>query len=243
VTTAEDQRTKSGAWPRAHSRAAATRRFQSAVGGQVRFGGEGTTNPVELPVPAPGEPVELSVAGGHPPAPGDLGLVQAFVNTFWDLDRHAERLVDPAALSTWLSQRSLLDPDTTLSRLDLARALDVRAGLHALLFANNSVPVDRDAVARLNRVLARGGLALRLDAVAPPEFMAHGRDLDAALALLASIVAVAQLDGRWFRLKACRGEHCGWAFYDHSRNQASNWCAMSLCGTRTKSREYRRRRR
>jgi predicted RNA-binding Zn ribbon-like protein len=103
--------------------------------------------------------------------------------------------------------------------------------------------VARAAVARLNRVLARGGLALRLDAVAPPEFMAHGRDLDAALALLASIVAVAQLDGRWFRLKACRGEHCGWAFYDHSRNQASNWCAMSLCGTRTKSREYRRRRR
>jgi predicted RNA-binding Zn ribbon-like protein len=165
------------------------------------------------------------------------------VNTFWDLDRRGERLVDAAALSSWLSERGLLDPGARLTRVDLARALDVRDGLRALLLANNGAPPDRDAVARLNRALARGGLAIHLDAATPPAFRAPGRGLDAALATIGLIVAVAQLEGRWSRLKACRGEHCGWAFYDHSRNQASNWCAMSVCGARAKARAYRRRRR
>jgi predicted RNA-binding Zn ribbon-like protein len=181
--------------------------------------------------------------GGRLPAPGDLGLVQAFVNTFWDLDRREEALVDAAALSSWLSERGLIDPRTRLTGVDLARALDVRDGLRALLLANNGAPVDRDATARLNRALARGGLAIQLHAATPPTFSAPGPGLDAALATIGVIVAVAQLEGRWSRLKACRGEHCGWAFYDHSRNQASNWCAMSVCGARAKAREYRKRRR
>jgi predicted RNA-binding Zn ribbon-like protein len=61
------------------------------------------------------------------------------------------------------------------------------------------------------------------------------------LGSLASIVAVAQIDGTWSRLKACPGVHCGWAFYDHSRNQSGSWCSMSVCGSRAKVREYRRR--
>jgi predicted RNA-binding Zn ribbon-like protein len=69
--------------------------------------------------------------------------------------------------------------------------------------------------------------------------MAERGDLDAALAVIGAIVAVAQLDGTWGRLKACRAEQCGWAFFDHSRNQAGKWCAMSACGSRVKAREYR----
>ena len=87
-----------------------------------------------------------------------------------------------------------------------------------------------------------GSLAfVQLNATTPPDFRARRRDLDAALALIATIVAVAQINGRWSRLKACSGEHCGWAFYDHSRNQAGSWCAMSVCGSRAKARDYRRR--
>jgi predicted RNA-binding Zn ribbon-like protein len=74
-----------------------------------------------------------------------------------------------------------------------------------------------------------------------PDFTSARRDLDSALALIATIVAVAQLDGRWSRLKACPGRDCGWAFYDHSRNQASGWCSMGICGQRAKARAYRRR--
>ena len=44
----------------------------------------------------------------------------------------------------------------------------------------------------------------------------------------------------WPRLKACR--QCGYAFFDRSKNRSAAWCAMSICGNRTKNRTYRRRR-
>jgi predicted RNA-binding Zn ribbon-like protein len=188
-------------------------------------------------------PVERQ-PGDRAPAPGELGLVQAFANTFWDLDRRGpERLLSPAALSEWLGERGLLEPGTRLGSTDLERALDVREGLRALLLANNGAAADRDAVDRLNRALRGPGLFVLLDPSAPPRFMATRRDFDTALAFISTIVAIAQLDGSWARLKACVGDDCGWTFYDHSRNQAGNWCAMSICGSRTKAREYRRRKR
>ena len=180
--------------------------------------------------------------GDRLPAPGALALVQAFVNTFWDLERgEAEVFRSPSALARWLSAHELLDPGTRLGRNDLGRALDVREGLRAMLFFNNGDEEDRDAVERLNLALGERGLYVQLDASGRPEFYAARRDLDAALATIATIVALAQLDGRWSHLKACRGEQCGWTFFDHSRNQAGNWCAMSICGSRAKARDYRRR--
>ena len=108
--------------------------------------------------------------------------------------------------------------------------IDVREGLRTLLYANNHEPADDRAIERMNRALRSPGLAVQLDPSQPPDFRSARRDLDSALALVATIVAVAQLDGRWPRLKACPGDHCGWVFYDNSRNQASGWCSMQICG-------------
>jgi predicted RNA-binding Zn ribbon-like protein len=166
------------------------------------------------------------------------------VNTSWDLEHHAEeQLRSPRGLAAWLAQHGLLEPGTKLTAADLDRALDVRQGLRALLFAHNGVAADGEAIQRLNRALGRSSLGVRFDADAVPELGARGRGLDAALGSLASIIAVAQVEGTWPRLKACPGVHCGWAFYDHSRNQSGSWCSMSICGSRSKVREYRRRQR
>ncbi len=187
-------------------------------------------------------PVERQ-PGEREPAPGLLALVQSFANTFWDLEGgRPEQFSSPSALSRWLSDHQLLEPGTALGPADLRWTVDVREGLRAMLFLNNGAEEDRQAVERLNRALRGRGLFLQLDARKRPEFKAERRDLDAALASIATIVAIAQLDGSWSHLKACRGEHCGWAFYDHSRNQAGSWCAMSVCGSRVKARDYRRRR-
>src|ERR687886_170562 len=40
---------------------------------------------------------------------------------------------------------------------------------------------------------------------------------------------------------ALRFDVCHWVFYDRSRNRSSTWCAMSVCGNRTKTRRYRSR--
>jgi predicted RNA-binding Zn ribbon-like protein len=181
--------------------------------------------------------------GGRRPAPGELALAQAFVNSYRGLDRDGgDQLATPAALARWLRTRRLMEPGTRLGNDELQRALDVRHGLHTLALANNGAAPDPDAVQRLNDALHRAALFLRFGAGSPPDFRAERRDFDTALAAIATVVAVAQLDGRWVRLKACRGDHCGWAFYDHSPNQAGQWCSMSVCGARAKAREYRKRR-
>jgi predicted RNA-binding Zn ribbon-like protein len=178
------------------------------------------------------------------PAPGELGLVQAFVNTRWDLERdQEERLGSPAELAVWLADHGLLEPGKKLTAADLRRALEAREGLRALLLANNGATLDAGAIERLNRALGRTALSVSFDPGATPELTPKGSGFEAALGSLARIVAVAQIDGTWSRMKACRGVHCGWAFYDHSRNQSGSWCSMTLCGSRSKAREYRRRQR
>jgi predicted RNA-binding Zn ribbon-like protein len=182
--------------------------------------------------------------GGRRPAPPPLALVQAFVNTFWDLDRDgADRFRDPPALAAWLSSLGLIEPGLRLRPADLRRALDVREGLRALLLVNNGANPDPDKIERLNRAVSVPELLVRLAPGPPPDLAVRRRSLDGALALIVGAAAVTQIDGSWSRLKACRGEHCGWAFYDHSRNRASNWCSMSVCGARAKARRYRRRQR
>jgi predicted RNA-binding Zn ribbon-like protein len=182
--------------------------------------------------------------GGRPPAPGELALVQSFLNSRWDLERdHEEHLGTPAELARWLAERGLLEPGTPLRQADLRRALEVREGLRELLFANNGVSPDDAAVERLNRALTGAALIVRMAPDRPPALASPSGGLDAALASIARIVAEAQIEGTWSRLKACPGRDCGWAFYDHSRNRSASWCSMSICGARTKAREYRRRKR
>jgi predicted RNA-binding Zn ribbon-like protein len=194
-------------------------------------------------------PIDYSAgpqSGGRAPAPGELGLVQAFVNSHYDIenDHGAELLHSPRALARWLESRGLLDPalGASLSRADLRRAIDVREGLRAMLAANNGAEWDADAVARLNRAAGRPGVVIQFHRDGP-SFEPYERDLDGAFGVLLGIVARAGLAGRWTRFKACPGDDCGWAFYDYSRNQASAWCSMAVCGSRSKARAYRRRNR
>lgn len=177
------------------------------------------------------------------PAPGALGLVQAFVNTHYDLehDHGADLLSSPRTLRDWLAARGLVERSLELTRADLRAALDVREGLRAMLAANNGAALDPDAVEQLNRSSRRPGVVIQFAPDGSPDFQPARRDLDGALAFLLAIVARSRLEGGWERFKACPGEHCGWAFYDYSRNQASAWCSMAICGSRAKARAYRRR--
>jgi predicted RNA-binding Zn ribbon-like protein len=180
--------------------------------------------------------------GNRRPAPGALWLVQAFANSRWDLDHELrDEFASTELLAGWLMTRDLLAPGAPVDETDRRRALDAREGLHALLFVNSGVTADHAAIDRLNDTLRGLATYVQLDGRSRPEFVAPRRGVDAALALVGASVAAAQLDGSWSRLKACPGGHCGWAFYDHSRNDSGTWCSMAVCGARAKAREYRRR--
>jgi predicted RNA-binding Zn ribbon-like protein len=180
---------------------------------------------------------------GRAPAPGRLGLVQAFLNTFWDLDAHGgERWPDPAAYGVWLAARGFASRG--VGDEELARAIELREALRALALANHDDAPAPAAEAALDRIAAavapRAGLTPRF-AGGADRLEAAGDGPDAALALVLGIVFAARADGSWRRLKACPHERCGWAFYDRSRNRSSQWCSMRICGNRTKGARHRSR--
>ncbi|MGH2893674.1 MAG: CGNR zinc finger domain-containing protein [Solirubrobacteraceae bacterium] len=197
-----------------------------------------------------GEGLELDGGGvqpgGRQPAPGPLALVQAFINSFFDLEveRGADLFATPDRLAGWLAHRELLPSRTTLRARDRTRAIVVREGLRDLAAGNNGASdgLTAASLAELNRAAAGAGVEVRL-AAEGPRFAPTGSGLDRALGVLLAITATAMLDGTWPRLKACPGHDCGWAFYDHSRNQTGRWCSMSVCGGRAKARAHYQRRR
>jgi predicted RNA-binding Zn ribbon-like protein len=186
---------------------------------------------------------EETQPGGRAPAPGELALVQAFMNSRWDITSgsDSETVVSPEALHEWLRARGLVEGSTQLTSHDLERALAVREGLRALAFANNGHPPDEAAIEAMRNASKGSSVQIDLD-VDGPRFVADTSTATAgAIATLLAITARAMVDGGWQRLKACPGRHCGWAFYDHSRNQSGRWCSMKVCGERHKARAYYRR--
>ncbi len=83
-------------------------------------------------------------------------------------------------------------------------------------------------------------LAVTVDAAGRTALEPATGGVDGAIATLLGILHEAQLTGDWTRLKGCR--QCGYAFFDRSKNRSAAWCAMSICGNRTKNRAYYRRR-
>ena len=173
------------------------------------------------------------------PAPGDLALVERFVNTA-DLETGEDQLGDPEQLATWLREAGLASQSDAFDESGRARVLAVREALRSLLLTNHGELVDPAAIAVLDGA-ARVVVAFDADGSAR---LAPAHDgVDGVLAGLLGIVARAQAEGTWSRLKACPADACGWAFYDRSRNRSRTWCNMSVCGNRAKARSYRARQR
>jgi predicted RNA-binding Zn ribbon-like protein len=171
-----------------------------------------------------------------------MALVQSFLNSRWNLSAgQAETFLDASALAEWLSARGLLLPGRALGGRDLRRALIVREGLRELAFANNGHPVDEPAIEEMQRASAGARARIRIELDGPGFLVDTAAGLDGAIGALYAVVGRAMIDGSWQRLKACPGRHCGWAFYDYSRNQSARWCSMSVCGGREKARSYYRR--
>jgi predicted RNA-binding Zn ribbon-like protein len=174
------------------------------------------------------------------PAPGELELVRAFVNT-WDAEDRSEHLPDAAALRAWLAERNLLAPSGRVTASDHERALEVREALRAMLFAHAGLELDPDAPATIDAAARRARLAVRFGGDGTAHVEAQAGGADGALGRLLAIVAAAMEDGTWERLKVCLADDCQWAYFDNSRNRSAVWCDMRVCGNRRKVRSYRQR--
>jgi len=151
-------------------------------------------------------------------APEPLRQVQLFLNST-DVEHGVDWLPD------WLAERGLDG--------ELERARELREALRLVALANNGRSLDPAAAGHLNAAARR--ISIRLESDGRLRVATDGDAIDELVATAFG----AMLDGTWGRLKACR--NCHWSFYDYSPNRSATWCSMQLCGNRTKTRAYRRR--
>jgi predicted RNA-binding Zn ribbon-like protein len=188
-------------------------------------------------------------------APGDLEIVRRFVNTL-DIEAGTDELDSPAALLAWLRGAGLAVPeaagearqaDVRCAAADLVRSVALREALRVVLRSHVASPgkpasaQPSGAAADLRKIAAN--LPIRIDVGEDGQIAlaAAGPGTAAGLARILLIVAEASFSGTWPRLKVCSASDCQWAFYDRSPTRSGCWCSMRVCGSRAKSRAYRRR--
>jgi predicted RNA-binding Zn ribbon-like protein len=186
-----------------------------------------------------GEQIE---PGGRPKAPGRLELLQRFINSHnHDFPPEWDRIGTPARAHAWLRQKRLVAPGERVSDADVARLRELREAIRALAIANRGGQPATAATDVIRKASETARLRVAVDDTGRATLEPESRGVDGAVAALLGILHEAQLTGEWSRMKACR--QCEYAFFDRSKNRSAAWCAMSICGNRTKNRVYYRRRR
>lgn len=176
-------------------------------------------------------------------APGQLALIQAFVNTQYGHPprRFHTEVTNPEQLRAWLVEHQLLAENQPVTEGDFRRILQVREALRGLLRMNNDIVDSPAQIDTLNNLAGNAPLTVRFQHDGLPTLQPDISGIDGVIARLVGIVFTAMIDGSWGRLKACRNERCQKAFYDISKNRSGSWCSMTGCGSRFKASVYRQR--
>jgi len=175
----------------------------------------------------------------RPKAPGELELVQDFINTL-DCETGKDELAPPGALSAWLAEHGIGHSRGKAAPGDLDRAKALREALRDLAESNaEHTPPNPKAIKTLRDSMLHAGVRAELDDQARPTFVATTPGIPGALGYLMGIVLRAMNDGTWARFKVCPRETCRFAFYDQSKNKSGTWCSMAVCGNREKAKEFR----
>ena len=171
-------------------------------------------------------------------ASGDIGLIQAFVNTV-DLQDGPEELSDPNTLKAWLVANDLMDGSQPVEASDLRHAIALREAIRGAIGTNSGLPVYPVDIATLNGAATASGLRMRFGADGKPRMEPEAPGVVGAMGRIVATLYAAMEDASWSRLKLCRSQQCRWAFYDRSKNHSSRWCTMASCGNREKARRFR----
>ena len=173
-------------------------------------------------------------------ATGELGLVQAFVNTV-DLQDGPEELIDPNTLKGWLVANRLLETSQPVDDADLKHAIALREAIRGMIAANSGIPIYPVDVATLNHAATASGLHMRFGTDGKPRLEPAATGAVGAMGRLVATLYSAMEDEDWTRLKLCGSQSCRWVFFDRSKNHSSRWCTMASCGNREKARRFRSR--
>jgi predicted RNA-binding Zn ribbon-like protein len=185
---------------------------------------------------------ELKVHEDAPDAPGELALLQRFLN----LHDHApgggtDLAPPPEMLREFLVDVALLDAATRVGPAERDALMELYEAVHERLRAHEAGEPTAPFTRRIEDIADGVGFRLRFEDDPALEPAAAGAE--AALGRLLAILFLAELDGRWSHMKECASPTCHSVFYDRSKNHSGKWCSMQSCGNQHKVRAWRERHR
>ena len=177
-----------------------------------------------------------------PTAPGDLELVRSFLSLH-DHERGNPDSLRPSleTVRWWLGSKGLVDAREAPRDQDLAWALRIRDALTAKVRENMGDEPDPDANELLNRAADETGLRVCFGCDEEKPIHVEATGVRGAVGRILGTAFLAELDGRWERLRVCHDETCTAVFFDRSKNRSGKWCSMAVCGNRAKVRAFRER--
>lgn len=171
-------------------------------------------------------------------AAGEIGLIQAFVNTV-DLQDGPELLTDQNTLRDWLVAKGLMSTEASVSADELRHAIAVREAMRGIIGGNSGQPVYPVDLATLNEAAAASRPRIRFGSGGKARLEPEVTGAVGALGRLVLTLYSAMQSPEWDQLKLCGSDTCRWAFFDRSKNHSSRWCSMASCGNRAKARRFR----
>ena len=186
--------------------------------------------------------IDIAVHDDTEPAPGDLEVLQRFLNLHEHGPDGASTPPPAEMLRTFLVQRGLLGEEERFTSADRETAVKLAAALQALILVNAGEPVAEDHIEILERIAERSGINPHFR-YGDPVLVPSSEGVTGALGQLVAVAFLARFDGTWEHLKLCAADDCRAVFYDRSKNHSGRWCSMDSCGNRAKVRAFRARQR
>lgn len=171
---------------------------------------------------------------------------------------HKDHLQTPQHIIAWSRHAKVLTPEDgaavermitakpALGRALLARARELREVIYRIgsVIARGELPqaADTDALSQIHAAcVARAKLTPFRS-----NFVWSWRPADGVVEAILGPVALSALtllvQSDVSRIKQCTGDHCGWLFFDTTKNKQRRWCEMEVCGNRAKQKAHRARR-
>lgn len=167
--------------------------------------------------------------------PADRDLLLQFL---WTRDE-TDRIDSAGKLKEWLVGLGLLDAGEPVNDEDVRLARHFRAATRGLCATNKGDELDSRTSETIDALNVIAPLQVTVQPGGALDIQPGGSGVARALSTFLALSYKATAEGEFRRFKTCQG--CGWSFYDESRNGSKKWCDMGLCGTRSKMRAYRER--
>jgi len=202
---------------------------------------------------------EESRAGSLPLIGKELALDFANTASGRGSATHLDHLLRPEHVVAWAHHAGVLtatdgekvvraaNGNRRLAAKLLTHALELRDLIYSIgtAVASGHDP-DAASVHRLTQIHGECIAHSRLQPVGGT-FVWTWDPLDAPLQAILGPIALSALtlltQADLTRIKQCRGDSCGWLFFDITKNKSRRWCEMEVCGNRAKQKRFHARQR